>query len=92
MMLAVDQRAGHRCLRSEGALGHTRRTVGSSGALLTALRERAEIMQGETGCCFANRFIFCYQIFGRLFIYQGQELAPHDISVLNSGNDEQSQD
>ena len=21
--------------------------------------ERAEIMQGETGCCFANRFIFC---------------------------------
>ena len=56
------------------------------------LREHTEIMQGETGCCFANRFIFCYQIFGRLFIYQGQGLAPHDISVLNSGNGEQSQD
>ena len=53
---------------------------------------RTEIMQGETGCCFANRFIFCYQIFGRLFIYQGQGLAPHDISVLNGGNGEQSQD
>ena len=88
----VDQRAGHRCLRSQGALGHTRRTVGSGGALLAALQERAEIMQGETGCCFANRFIFCYQIFGRLFICQGQGLAPHDISVLNGGNGEQSQD
>ena len=62
------------------------------GALLAALRDRTEIMQGETGCYFANRFIFCYQIFGRLFIYQGQGLAPHDISVLNGGNGEQSQD
>ena len=83
----VDQRAGHQCLRSQGALGHTRRTVGSGGALLAALRERTEIMQGETRCCFAS-----YQIFGRLFIYQGQGLAPHDISVLNGGNGEQSQD
>ena len=33
--LAVDQRAGHRCLRSQGELGHTGRTVGSGGALLS---------------------------------------------------------
>ena len=58
--LAVDQRARHRCLRSQGALGHTRRTVGSRGALLAALRERTEIMQGETGCCFANRLILSF--------------------------------
>ena len=55
---AVDQGAGHQCLRSQGVLGHTRRTVGSCGALLAALRERIKIMQGETRCCFANRFIF----------------------------------
>ena len=90
--VAVDQWTGHRCLRSQWALDHTRRTFGSRGALLAALRDRTEIMQGETGCYFANRFIFCYQIFGRLFIYQGQGLAPHDISVLNGGNGEQSQD
>ena len=35
---------------------------------------------------------FCHQIFGRLFIRQGQGLAPHDMSVLNSGNGEQTQD
>ena len=35
--LAVDQRARHRCLRSQGALGHTGRTVGSGGALLSTL-------------------------------------------------------
>ena len=42
-------------------------------------------MQGETGCCFTHRFIFCHQIFGRLFIHQGQGFAPHDVSVLNGG-------
>ena len=46
----------------------------------------------DAGCCFAHRFIFCYQICGRLFIYQGKGLVPHDISVLNGGNGEQSQD
>ena len=63
--VAVDQRARHQCLRSQGVLGHT---VGSRGSLPAALRELAEIIVGETGCCFANRFIFCYQICGYLFI------------------------
>ena len=58
-------RVRHQCLRSQGALGHT---VGSRGSLPAALREHAEIIVGETGFCFANRFIFCYQICGYLFI------------------------
>ena len=90
--VAVDQWPRHRCLRSQGTLGHAWRTVWIRGALPAALREHAEIMQGETVCCFAHGCTFCYQMFGRLFIYQGQGLVPHDISVLNGGNVKQSQD
>ena len=67
--LAVDQRTGHRCLTSQGALGHTRRTVGSRGALLDSRTEIAWLLKSckeklgaglPIDLSFATKFLAVY--------------------------------
>ncbi|CAH3042258.1 unnamed protein product, partial [Porites lobata] len=76
--LASTERTGHRCLTSQGALGHTRRTVGSRGALLDSRTEIAWLLKSckeklgaglPIDLSFATKFLAVY-----LFIKTSMQL------------------
>ena len=74
---------------TEISLLNTRRALGSRRVLFAALRKRAKIMQGWYRYNIPTRLIVCYQISRRIFVYQGQRIAPDDISIFNCWDGEQ---